>query len=67
MQHRESGFTAQFDSGTCTNCGDPIEAGQELANSYGGQVPRYHHVPFCPGAHITCSICGQNWYECDCP
>lgn len=39
MQHRESGFTAQFDSGTCTNCGDPIEAGQEIANSYGGQVP----------------------------
>lgn len=68
MQHRESGFTAQYDSGTCTNCRSPIEAGQEIANSgYGGEVTRYHHAPFCPGAHITCSICGQNWYECDCP
>lgn len=69
MQYRESGFTAQYDSGTCTKCGDSIEAGQEIANSgYGGQVERYHHVPFCPGAPpIECSICGENWYECDCP
>lgn len=68
VQHRESGFTAQYDSGTCTNCGESIEAGQEIADSgYGGRITRYHHVPFCPGAHITCSICGENWYECDCP
>ncbi|QTR90786.1 hypothetical protein JG550_003555 [Curtobacterium flaccumfaciens pv. flaccumfaciens] len=68
MQQREPGFIAQYDSGTCTGCAAPIEAGQEIAISWGGRVTRYHHVEPCPGAApITCSICGDNWWECDCP
>ena len=67
MGKLEDGFTAQYASGTCTGCGGEIEAGQEIANSgYGGRVTRYHHVR-CPGASITCSICGGEWFECDCP
>jgi hypothetical protein len=57
-------FTAQYDSGTCTDCGKEIEAGQEIEDSWsGGGFNRYHHVR-CP---VTCSICGENWMYCGCP
>ena len=68
MGKQESGFTAQYDSGTCTACGEPIEEGQEIVFSWGGRINRYRHTEPCPNAApITCSICGDNWYECDCP
>lgn len=64
----EAGFSAQYDSGTCTDCGNAIEAGDQIAISWGGPITRYHHVKRCPGsADIACSICGEDWYECDCP
>lgn len=67
MEKLDGGFIAQYDSGTCTNCGGAIESGDRIQDSgYGGQVRRYHHIR-CPGASITCSICGGEWYECDCP
>ncbi|PQZ85456.1 hypothetical protein CQ018_19725 [Arthrobacter sp. MYb227] len=68
MQKRETGFIAEYDSGTCTRCNKPIEAGHEIVTSRGGRITRYSHVEPCPGAGpITCSICGDNWWECDCP
>ena len=64
----ESGFVASFDSGTCTDCGEAIEAGQVISTAWAGLVTRYYHVHRCPGAlPITCSICGEDWYECECP
>lgn len=48
MQIRESGFSAQHDSGTCTKCGDSIEAGQEIANS--GYGVGLSGIATCPSA-----------------
>jgi hypothetical protein len=68
MQNHEDGFIAEYDSGVCTACGLPIQAGQRIATSWGGRVTRYHHVLPCPGsAPIVCSICGGNWWKCSCP
>ena len=68
MQKRETGFIAKYDSGTCTYCGAEIQAGDEIVTAQGGRIIRYRHVEPCPGAApITCSICGDNWWECDCP
>ena len=68
MQNHEDGFIAEYDSGVCTACGFPIQAGQRIATSWGGRVTRYHHVLPCPGsAPIVCSICGGNWWKCSCP
>lgn len=63
-------FTAQYDSGHCTVCDSPIEAGDEVQHDDSRSTPvvqRYFHVQCAEEkeAAIICSICGKQFITCE--
>lgn len=66
---RNVGFIAQYDSGHCTSCNQPIQAGEEIeeAQISSQVVRRYFHVSCAAEkeAAIICSICGKQFINCE--
>jgi hypothetical protein len=63
------GFIAQYDSGHCTSCNQPIKAGDEIEEAHISSqvVRRYFHVACAAEkeAAIICSICGKQFINCE--